>query len=152
MRRYAALFLAGGLGENLEKSNRCFVTAENVIQDTVTYWTWDWVLEEIQKLETFSLINLRGCPSRALRPPQLPATVLYISPNSSKPNCNSRDEADNFLSNLAVSQVSRILSSPKFFYITRLEAPSIYRIRTIYLGNNANRIQNHSISSLLNSA
>jgi hypothetical protein len=52
MRRYAALILAGGLGENLEKSNRCFETAENVIQDTVTYWTWDWVLGEIQKLET----------------------------------------------------------------------------------------------------
>jgi hypothetical protein len=52
MRRYAALFLAGGLGENLEKTNRCFVTAENLIQDTVTYWTWDWVLGEIQKLET----------------------------------------------------------------------------------------------------
>jgi hypothetical protein len=80
MRRYAALFLAGGLGENLEKSNRCFVTAENVIQDTVTYWTWDWVLEEIQKLETYSLINLRGCPSRALRPPSITSnSPRYLS-------------------------------------------------------------------------
>jgi hypothetical protein len=83
--------------------------------------------------------------------PQLPATVLDISPNSSKPNCNSRDEADNFPSNLAVSQVSRTLSSPKFFYITRLEAPSIYRMRTINIGNNPHHIPKYTISSLLDS-
>ena len=142
MRRYAVLFLAGGLGENLEKSNRCFVTAENVIQDTVTYWTWDWVLEEIQKLETFSLINLRGCPSRALDP--------RVFASEGREDCLMMFQLST--SSSTFSSVKNTCPSPKFFYITRLEAPSIYRIRTIYLGNYANRIQNHSISSLLNSA
>jgi hypothetical protein len=34
------------LRENIEKSNQYFVTVEKFIQNTVTYWTWEWVLED----------------------------------------------------------------------------------------------------------
>lgn len=49
-RRYAALLQKGALGEKLSKQNQYVHLAIGMMEDCTEFWSWEWILEESQKL------------------------------------------------------------------------------------------------------
>ncbi|PVH73888.1 hypothetical protein DL98DRAFT_42131 [Cadophora sp. DSE1049] len=51
MKRYSEAVLAGGLGENLTKHNKHVYTSNHIMQDATWFWSWEWIVEQIQQLK-----------------------------------------------------------------------------------------------------
>lgn len=50
MRRYHTVVLAGGLDETLTNQTKKLAMPFWLMKDAVCFWTWEWILEEVQKL------------------------------------------------------------------------------------------------------
>jgi hypothetical protein len=51
LRHYATLVLEGSHKEELTIHNQHVLTALKLMEDAMTFWTWEWVLQEIQKIQ-----------------------------------------------------------------------------------------------------
>lgn len=50
LRCYATLVLEGPSRENLTTQNERTTTAMKFMEDSMTFWTWEWILQEIVKI------------------------------------------------------------------------------------------------------
>ncbi|KAE9375173.1 hypothetical protein N431DRAFT_555665 [Stipitochalara longipes BDJ] len=55
--RYSSLVVAGDIAANITKHNQRVSTASWLMRDAIWFWTWEWILEEVQKLAQFEDIS-----------------------------------------------------------------------------------------------
>jgi hypothetical protein len=55
MCQHAASVVAGSLGENLTTTNKLVWAASHLMHDAIRFWSWEWILEEVQTLQKAQL-------------------------------------------------------------------------------------------------
>jgi hypothetical protein len=57
LRRYSDLVLKGRHQENLTVHNQHVFVALKLMEDAMAFWTWEWILQEVQKIQIFGILS-----------------------------------------------------------------------------------------------